>query len=350
MKKIVAMVSSLFTFLIAGAQDFKLPETGIAVVSSDSIFELKVWGHHKITETGPETAGLSDYFHLGSNTKAITGFVAATLVEKGIINWDTKFFSLFPEWKKKADTAFYEITLAELLSHRARIPAYTSGLEYRLLPKFEGTAAEKRKAFAEYILSHKPAAPSSSYSYSNAGYSIAALMLEKQSGKTWEQLVTETLNDKLKLNAGFSWPHLTENQPWGHWVANGKTEAVPPSFDYDLELAEPAGDIKMTLPDYARFIQLNLQGLKGKNSILKKQTFEYLFSGIKEYSIGWLNIEVNGRLLSDHMGSAGTFMCYTLIDRQNDRAYIVVTNIGGEKAKKEVIALRDQLIKKYNPK
>lgn len=332
------------------AQNYKLPETGIAVVSSDSIYELKVWGYHKISETGAETAKQSDYFHLGSNSKAITGFIAGRLVDAGKIKWDTKFYSLFPGWKKNANIAFYNITLAQLLSHRAGIPPFNTPAEYRKLPAFKGPKAAQRKLFAAYILSRQPAAlpKDKSYLYSNAGYTIAAIMLEKVSGKTWEELVTGTLNDKLKLNAGFSWPNLADiNQPYGHWVINVETQSVPRDFDYDLRLIEPAGDIKMTLPDYAKFVQLNLKGLKGTDSMLKQQTWEYLHFGIKDYAIGWTNVNQNGHDFSEHMGSAGTFTCYTLIDKQSDISYIVVTNDGSPAAQKEVINIRNQLIGKY---
>ncbi|MGI8581200.1 MAG: hypothetical protein ACR2KX_03355 [Chitinophagaceae bacterium] len=80
----------------------QIPELGFAVISPDSILELQTLGFHRTDLKNQQTkANLSDYFHLGSNTKAITGFVAAYLVEKNKIKWTTKFFDLFPDWKKK---------------------------------------------------------------------------------------------------------------------------------------------------------------------------------------------------------------------------------------------------------
>ena len=61
----------------------QIPELGIAVISADSILELQTLRFHRIDNRNEQTkAKLSDYFHLGSNTKAITGFIAAYLVEK----------------------------------------------------------------------------------------------------------------------------------------------------------------------------------------------------------------------------------------------------------------------------
>lgn len=98
------------------------------------------------------------------------------------------------------------------------------------------------------------------YNYSNAGYSIAALMLEKVSRKTWEQLTNQIMAKAMNVDVQYGWPNRRSlNQPYGHWIENDTLKPLPPTVDYDLALGEPAGDISMTLPDYAKFIQLNLK-------------------------------------------------------------------------------------------
>ena len=183
---------------------YKIPEIAFAIVSVDSINEIQTLGFHKIESKKKEDeAKINDYFHLGSNAKAITGFICAYLVEQKKINWETKFFNLFPKWKNKSNKAFYNITLEDLLSHRARIQPFTSGNEYKKLPKFVGTKSEKRKQFCKYLLKNKPVELNDkTFNYSNAGYSIATLMIEKVSGTTWEELVNLVLIFRLKLKIG----------------------------------------------------------------------------------------------------------------------------------------------------
>ncbi|MBN2570543.1 MAG: beta-lactamase family protein, partial [Ignavibacteriales bacterium] len=294
-------------------------------------------------------AKITDYFHLGSNTKAITGYVAAYLVENNKIKWTTQFFDLFPDWKKQSNPAFYEITLADLLSHRAKIKPYTSGLEYQELPDFKGDKSEKRKQFAKYLLIEKPLINNSKvYNYSNAGYTVAALMLEEVSGKTWEQLTKEILLTKLNVNIEFSWPNkISLNQPYGHWIENGSLQALAPDINYNLELGEPAGDISMTLPDYVKFIQLNLQGLLGNDNVIKASSYNYLHFGLTDYSIGWSNVNKDDEQFSEHSGSAGTFFCYTLIDKKNKLAYIIVANSATEETQHGIFNLLVRLRKKY---
>ena len=323
-----------------------IPELAYVILSSDSILEKNILGYHRSDLQNDQTkAKATDYFHLGSNTKAITGFIAAYLVENKKISWSTKFFSLFPELKKDANPDFYEITLAGLLSHRARIKPYTSGTEFQSLPKFSGLQAEQRRQFVAYLVKND-ALPKNNevYNYSNAGYSIAATMLEKVSGKTWEQLLEEVLGEKLHLKYKLSWPNrIDTDQPWGHWIEQDLLAALPPATSYNLNLIEPAGDISMPLDDYAKFVQMNLSGLKGKSNFLKSETYNYLHYGLEKYAIGWLNTPE--KQITEHAGSAGTFYCYTLINKEKNLAYIVIANSATEKTLKGIFALLDKMIR-----
>jgi len=327
----------------------QIPELGFAVVSPDSILELQTLGFHRIDNKNEQSkAKLSDYFHLGSNTKAITGFIAAYLVEKNKIKWATCFFDLFPEWKNDANSVYHNITLADLLAHRAKIQPYTNGSAYKKLPAFEGNNAERRQQFSKYLLIQDPVVNNQTFNYSNAGYSLAALMLEKASGKTWEQLTKEIFASELNVKIEFGWPNkLFLNQPYGHWVENNILIALPPDINYDLSLGEPAGDISMTLPDYARFIQLNLQGLSGKDNVLKSSTYQFLHLGLKKYSIGWGNVSNDQQKLSEHAGSAGTFYTYALIDHHKNLGFIVIMNSGAKQAQQGLFKVLQLLRTKY---
>ena len=59
-----------------------IPEMAYAVVTPDKIQVQKTIGHHRIEQIHEKpNANISDFFHLGSNTKAITGFIAGYLTE-----------------------------------------------------------------------------------------------------------------------------------------------------------------------------------------------------------------------------------------------------------------------------
>jgi D-alanyl-D-alanine carboxypeptidase len=331
--------------------EYNIPELGYAVVSSDSILEINTLGYKRASSTIP--AEPDDRFHLGSNTKAITGLVAALLVKQNKINWGTKIFDLCPELKTDSDSAYHDITLVDLLTHKARIQPFTDGEEYPnpLVGKFKGDASTQRYQFVEWVLTLDPVKSEERVSYSNAGYSAAAVMLEKASGKSWENLVLD-LGKKLGVDFGFSWPNICDSsQPWGHWGVGNKLIPTPPNDSYRLFWVEPAGDINMSISDYAKFIQLQLLGLEGRSSLLSKEEFEFIHYGVPEsdhYSIGWTwAINKRGHYISAHNGSAETFYCFAYIIKDIERAYIVFANCGSEQADAGVRKLLSFLINKF---
>jgi len=347
-----------FSQQIDKAQDFikiaedimardSIPAMTFAVIAKDGILIQNTLGHRKITELNEKpNADIKDFFHLGSNSKAVTGFIAANLVEQDKIKWDTKFFDLFPELKNKSNPEFYNITLEDLFSHRARVQPYTSGDESQKNPEFTGSKQERRAQFAKFVLTLPPVENEKSFNYSNSGYSIAAVMLEKVSGKSWEELCDEILKGKLKIDFMFGWPNRSdENQPFGHWNYSEKGNLVPvlPETEYDLSLLEPAGDLSMNIKNYARFIQLNISGLAGKDNILKSETYHYLHTAKAEYSIGWLNSIMGGRQVSLHTGSDGTFFSLAIIDREQMMGYIVIANSGSVSAQRGVAEMFTKL-------
>lgn len=305
---------------------FNIPELSYAVIDSKKIIEISALGMHSIELT--DTATINDRFHLGSNTKAMTAFIIAKFVEKGKLKWKTKFFNIFPDWKKNSNREYLNITLQDLLSHRARIQPF-QGENDQEIPNFKGTKQERRNAFGKFVLTLYPIDVDTfhKFNYSNADYTLATLMLEKVTNKSWEQLVDKVFNQDLRLNVKFSWP---ENQKakdtWGHSFENGKLIPIPSDTDYHLDFTEPAGDINIKIKDYIKFIQLNLQGMKGNNNYLTAKTYQFLLKGIENYALGWYNIYENGKELSTHSGTAGTYYTLVHIDRLNGKAYIIFTN------------------------
>jgi len=96
---------------------------------------------------------LDDRFHIGSNTKAMTGFLAGSLVEKGLIQWETRILEVFPEMRSASNEAYVPKTLRDLLCHRARILPFKNESEFDPVPEFEGTAIDKRKTFTAWLMS-----------------------------------------------------------------------------------------------------------------------------------------------------------------------------------------------------
>ncbi|MBC7425274.1 MAG: serine hydrolase, partial [Bacteroidia bacterium] len=333
---------SLEHFADSIRQKYDIPELAFAIVSADSIYEMKTLGFQRINTQ--YIAQSDDKFRIGSNTKAITCFIAAELVKKGKINWDTKFFELFPDLIQSSNKKYLHLTLLNLLTFRTKLFKYTYTNTKPSKDQFNGTEEEQRYQFTKWFFQQKPVCNKDSINFSNLGYVAAGLMLEKASGKQYKQLVAE-LGQELNIDFGFGQPNYTDTlQPWGH---NEELTPELPNDNYKLNWLLPAGNINVSLPDYSKFIQLQLKGFDGKSSIFTKEEFMYLHYGLPEFALGWFwEIDEKNQKYSFNTGNPGTFLSKVFVF--NDIAFIILTNSQTDKTDIGINILYEKLKNKYS--
>lgn len=301
-----------------------------------------------------------DRFHLGSVTKSMTATLAAILVEQGKISWTTTIGESFPELGAQLHKDYREVTLEQLLAHRGGAPENAPKDLWAAAWKAEGPPSEGRLAFVKGLLARKPETkPGTKMVYSNQGYAIAGVMLEKATDSTWEELMRTRLFEPLGMHsAGFGAPGTPGqvDQPWGHTKRRvGGFRSVPPGPGADNPPAiGPAGTVHCSLSDLAVYVQHHLMGEKGESTLLRADSFRKLHTAVGggDYALGWVVLErpwSGGRALM-HNGSNTMFYIVIWMAPEKNSAVIAATNIGDPRAPfagcDEAVS---QLIRKYFP-
>ncbi len=303
--------------------EYQVPAMAAAIVRNGEIVAAAT-GIRRIDEL--QTVELDDRFHIGSVSKPITATVIATLVEDRMLHWETTIGEALPELAGRIKEDYRDVTLEQLLSHRAGILPWEEDEEIAAAPPVTGSPTEQRASASLWLLSQPPVvAPGTEHVYSNAGYMIAAAMAEKATGMPWENLVEERLAKPLHLTTlGFGWPARgSAAQPWGHRSSEGGFEPHDPNDAYQLgPLLGPAGDLHMSISDLARFAQLHVDGLQGRAVLLEPATFQRLHKPIGDYALGW-NVKETA---DHHLGGAGTFHAAIWVSVPRDVAIVVATN------------------------
>ncbi len=323
---------------------YKIPELNYAIISSDKIVEIKALGTKKINSD--LKAELTDKFRIGSNTKTVTSYIASILVKEGKIKWESKFFDLYPELKSKSNESYYNLTLQDLITFRANVIRWSYGNETPTQNEINGNEQEQRYNFVSWILQQKPVEEKKEYYWSNPSYVIAGLMLEKASGKDYKTLVTE-LGNTLNIEFDFGQPNLkNEQQTWGH---NQEKEPEKPADNFKLNWLSSAGNINVSLLDYTKFIQLQLNGLLGNSEKLSTQDFELMHYGLPEFAFGWnwYTDEISKLKYSYHEGNPGSFLTKVYICKQTNKAFIIFTNIQSDDAEKGIEIILDKIFSIY---
>ena len=335
--------------LIPIRQKFNVPAIAVAVVTSAGI---KYVGAVGVRKRGTEIlVALDDRWHLGSDGKIMTSTLIARLVERGVVRWDTTFAEVFPELAPQMHADFRKVTLLQLLSHHAGLPA---NLDLR---KYSGDdAPQLRMRAVQSELFKKPeSAPGSKFFYSNLGYILAAAVVEKTTGKAWEQAIGEEIFTALRMSsAGFGGTGTPGkiDQPWPHTADGEPTRANGPAMDNPPVMGS-AGRIHCTIQDWAKFIQDQLRGARGESALLKPESYQTLqtqpFGG--DYALGWLVAERgwgSGKVLN-HGGDNTMNSANVWVAPKKDFAILVCVNQSGGtafQATDEVVGAMIQLIQK----
>lgn len=337
---------------------FNFPAVAYGVIRNDSIITLNVLGYHDI-ET-KEKAKQKDYFHIGSCGKSFTAFLAGSLVDKGLIDWDTKFFDLYPELEMNSKSEYHNMTLQELLSHRARMIAFKDEPQVStLIAKYENDIGDglsnkqKRYHLMKQILQQEPRSvyeECEDHCYSNAGFIAAGMMLEKVTNKSWEDLML-ALSDELNLDLRIGVPvDYDPRQPKGHinpkyWFLDIDKDLVPISnqlrmyhnFNQFGLLTAPGGNISIKTEKFLEYLSLHLQGLQGNDNYLKSETYRHILTTFPTYSHGWWVDEIDGKVEYAHRGSNGTFYSFMGIFPERNLGIVVMINTYSENGLTEII-------------
>lgn len=330
---------------------YNVPAIVVTIINSKTVLLQEIQGVRVKGQS--DLATLHDYFHIGSCSKSVLAVMAAKLIEQKKITWQTKFFDMFPELREKAHSAYGEITLEDLFLSQAGIKAYTNA-EVEPLPDYDSLIKDKRLEFIKYLIGQPPCSKKKNrkfrHLYSNPSYMMASAMLERISGFKYEDLVKKVLIEELGLSVHIGWPNsMSVAQPWGHLITKDQIEVFAPDHEYQIPyLITPAGDLSMTVTDYAKYTQLHLRGLTGSNNYLSSEAYQYIHFGHEGFSLGVANGVLGGKRYSGFDGSAGTFFCRSIIVPSSDFAFTIMTNAGsGASSMKAIDWLTMQIVKKH---
>jgi CubicO group peptidase (beta-lactamase class C family) len=138
-------------------------------------------------------------FRLGSITKQFTATVIMQLVEQGKIKLDGKLSDYLPDYRKDVGE---KVTIHHLLTHTSGIPSYTSQPGF-----FENVSRNPYKVdefVKKYASGDLEFEPGSKYSYNNSGYFLLGAIIERVTGKPYEQVLKQNIFDPLGMkNTGY---------------------------------------------------------------------------------------------------------------------------------------------------
>ena len=252
---------------------YDLPALAAAVVRDGRVVAAGAVGTRRVGTQTPVT--INDRFHLGSDTKAMTALLAAMLVEEGKLRWDSTVAQIFPELSATMSPKLRGVTLTQLLSHTSGVPPDNQRMTDLLNQSAaqDGNLDELRYWLVrQWVPEPLAAEPGTTFAYANMNYVIAGAMIERVTGRTWDELISERVFTPLKLSTAGLGAQASLGRvdaPLGHAIVDGKTKAflAGPNGD-NPPILGPAGIANMSVLDFARWAGWNAgEGKRGPHLV-----------------------------------------------------------------------------------
>ncbi len=243
------------------------PGAAVIILQKGKVLYRAAYGLADLDRASPLTP--EHIFHIGSVGKQFTALAIMMLVEEGKLGYEDplqRYLPELPAWSKK-------VTIRHLLHHTSGLPDYDDDLGERLFNQSE--RPDNLDLLAVLSTMRKlPANPGELFEYSNPGYDLLGLIIERVSRQRFSDFVQSSFFGPLDMTHSFSQPNPKRMKD--PLIAHSyiETNGVIEAYDSDpMDDLVGSGSIYSTLDDMARYEQALFS-----NKLVKTSTLAQAFT------------------------------------------------------------------------
>ncbi len=217
---------------------------GSLVISKDgNVVYSRSIGYGQISENETKPLTATSRYRIASVTKMFTSVMILQLVEEGRLKLTDHLSRFFPQVPNAQ-----KITIEQILSHRSGIPNVRTGKASTIAMTKEEILALICKAIPDFE-------PDTKHSYSNSGYFLLGLILEKLTGQSYAQVLEARINLPIGLRDTYVATgniDVSKGESLTYFYTGAAWKQVPETHP---SILFGAGSIISTPGDMAKFIQ-----------------------------------------------------------------------------------------------
>src|ERR1051325_6326488 len=262
-------------------------------------------------------------FRLGSITKQFTATVIMQLVEQGKIKLDAHLSDYLPDYRKDTGT---KVTIHNLLTHTSGIPSYTSQPGF-----FENVSRNPYKVdefVKKYASGDLEFEPGSKFVYDNSGYFLLGAIIERVTGKPYEQVLQENIFNPVGMkNTGYDHHDTIIAKRAAGYVKTHDSFANAPYLDMSIPYA--AGSLYSTVEDLYLWDQALYT-----DKLLSAQSKALMYTPfLEDYGYGWVVTKASFDLavqVLTHDGGINGFTTTIVRFPKEKNLIVMLDNTGSE--------------------
>ena len=286
-----------------------IPGVGVGLNRDGERLYEKGFGHRDVENELKITS--NTIFGIASMTKSFTCVAIMQLQEAGKLSVHDKILKYLPEFKTSDMKKTEQITIHHLMTHTAGIPPISTHVFARKrsidrdpsakdyldldLVNNTGSAIDTYEDMFKFIadLNYKPlGSPGTSFSYSNDSYGLLGVIINRASGQSYEDYVSEHILQPAKLERSFFDLEKLEifEDVTTLYAAKTTKEGItvyPTEVWWDAPAMRAAGYLKSTINDILRFLEIFLnEGMVDGVRILSTESTNQMIHPHFEYEKG----------------------------------------------------------------
>ncbi len=324
----------LDTFALRILKEWDAPGVTIAVVEKNKVIYTGGFGFRDYEKKLPVTE--NTLFAIGSCTKAFTAAILGMLEKEGKLSLDKPVRDYLPELKFHNDYTNKHATLRDLMSHRTGLPRH----DY----SWYGTTASRRELLERIQYLEPTAELREKFQYNNFMYLAQGMVIEKMTGKSWEENVKERILQPLgmtRTNMSVIDLEKADDRSLAYSSEKKKIKAIPYR---NIDAIGPAGSINSCAKEMANWLLtwINDGKFNGKEIIptgYRTQAMsaqiapggglpgaEYPDLHMSAYGLAWGISSYRGHYRVEHSGGIDGFITSTSFYPSDSIGIFVVSN------------------------
>jgi len=301
------------------------PSIVIALVDADGV-DYFAYGKTALDSGAPVDE--NTVYEIGSITKVFTAILLADMKNRGEVALDDPIGKYLPAGAKTPQRDGKSITLAHLSEQNSGLPRMPTNFRPKDMgnPFADYTPEQLYEFLAHYELKR---GIGEKFEYSNVGVGLLGHLLERASGKTYDQLIIERIANVLGMpdtRVAFT-EGMTQRLALGY--AGTRREK-----NWDLPTLAGAGALRSTAKDMVTFIQANLGLVNSPLRATMEETHQpraETGDGSSRIGLGWFTVtSAKGPAITWHNGGTGGYRSFAGFAAETRTGAIVLCNSGGE--------------------
>jgi CubicO group peptidase (beta-lactamase class C family) len=312
---------------------------GIAVIEKDRVVYAGGFGYRDYENQKPVTK--QTLFAIGSSTKAFTSALLGKLQAEGQLDFDKKVRDYLPGFRFYNDDLDRLTTVRDLTCHRTGLPRHD--FSWYLNPT-------SRDSLLLRIQHFEPSAePRASWQYNNFMFLLQGAIVEKITGKSWEENIREHFFRPLGMKtSNFAlWQGKPAEPARGHFT--DKEKNIKPMPYYEIDGMGPAGSIFSSPEEMANWVlawvnngKFNGQEILPEGYRREAMSAQMAVSGglptaenpdayFSSYGMGWFLSSYRGRYRVEHGGNIDGFSASVAFFPTDSLGIVVLANQNGSR-------------------